>query len=305
MFENILLEQEQVDLLIRLVEIVRSYPRNQRRKFIIAQTFGGATLLYPGHPDKNIEVLIGDLETLARESLLAQSFSSRGTPNFDITPLGFRYYDSIRQEEVQETMEDKSAAIELHSIITAGKKEVPHGTEIRARLGSVPGTIRIEIKLPGQTDYSDLGDLNIVEGTVEIPVQLVFFSYAKEDQSKVQEISNKLWQDGYLTWVDKKDLLPGDDWELRIEDAIERSDYVLVFLSPSSITKTGYVQKEFKYAVQQQELRPRGKRYIIPILLEQCNPPREFKKLHWLKYWEDKSYDILKQALSSDTNSSV
>ena len=111
MFENILLEQEQVDLLIRLVEIVRSYPRNQRRKFIIAQTFGGTTLLYPGHPDKNIEVLMGDLKTLAREGLLAQSFSSRGTPNFDITPLGFRYYDSISQEEVQETMEDKSAQI--------------------------------------------------------------------------------------------------------------------------------------------------------------------------------------------------
>jgi len=300
MFDNIILEQEQIDLLIELVEIVRSYPRNQRRKLIYVQDHDGAQLIIPGHSDKNLDVLIGDLETLSREGLLAQTDGSSGTSNFDITPLGFRYVD----DKIQNTPNDKNKhsvpkSIDLHAIKTSGKKDIPKDTEIQIKKGKFRGTVQVSVKLPGQKRFSDLGNLKIIDGVIELPVKLVFFSYAREDQVSVQKISDKLWEDGYLTWLDKKDLLPGDDWEIRIEEGIERADYVLVFLSPSSISKTGYVQKEFKYALEQQELRPSGKRFIIPILLEPCDPPREFRKLHWLKYWEIDSYETLRRSLSN------
>lgn len=110
MFENILLEKDQEDLLIEIVEIVRSIPKNNRHKFIAAQSKSGTTLIFPGYPKFNKEVFIGDLETLASEGLLALTYSSRGTPNFNVNPLGFRYYEYIKErlgsstERIENTM---------------------------------------------------------------------------------------------------------------------------------------------------------------------------------------------------------
>ena len=188
-------------------------------------------------------------------------------------------------------------AYEVHTIRAAGKKEVPSGTKIELRLGSLSGTVRVSIQLPGQKHPSDLGDIQVVDGVVELPVKLLFISYACEDQSDVEALADQLWQDGFLTWLDKKDLLPGDDWKARIEDAIERADYVLVFFSKTSVNKIGFVQKELRYALDQQDLRPSGQRYIVPILLEECETPRELRHIHWLKSWEQGAYDKLKLAL--------
>ncbi len=188
-------------------------------------------------------------------------------------------------------------ATDLHTIRTAGKKEVPHGTKIIIHRGTVPATVNLEIQLPGQKALTHLGNLPIIDGVIELPLELVFFSYAREDSSTVHKLAEKLWQVSFLTWVDTKDLLPGDDWKARIEDAIERSDYVLVFLSETSVNKVGYVQRELKYALKQQQLRPSGTRYIIPIRINPCKPPRELRHMQWLDYWEDGAYEKLKKAL--------
>jgi hypothetical protein len=106
-------------------------------------------------------------------------------------------------------------------------------------------------------------------------LKLLFFSYAHEDQVEVEKIAESLQQDGFLIWLDKKYLLPGDDWRVAIETAMDKADFILVFLSKSSVLKVGYVQKELRYALERSQLSPSGKRYIIPILLEPCTPPHE------------------------------
>ncbi|MCD4751567.1 MAG: toll/interleukin-1 receptor domain-containing protein [Anaerolineaceae bacterium] len=186
---------------------------------------------------------------------------------------------------------------ELHSILTEGNKEIPKGTTIQLRVGRLPSTVRIEIQLPGQKTPTDLGDLPIADGIVRLPLKLLFFSYAREDRDKVQELADRLWQQGFLTWLDTKDLLPGDTWKSKIEDAIERADYVLVFLSKTSVNKVGYVQRELRYALERQQLRPAGTRYIIPIRLNSCELPRELHKIQWLDLWEESAYKKLKTAL--------
>src|SRR5687767_4686867 len=95
---------------------------------------------------------------------------------------------------------------DLNTIRTAGKKEVPGGTMLELRVGSKKATVSVRIKLPGQKDFSNYTDLPIIDGVLELPVKLIFLSYAREDQRIVQEIADKLWQDGFLTWLDKKDL---------------------------------------------------------------------------------------------------
>ncbi len=109
-FDEILLEPDQVELFQRLVEAWRSTPRDQRQKFMVAQAMGGDHLVHPSlGPDQN-DVYFGDVEALAAAGLLNLTYGSGGTPQFDITPLGFRYYEHCRvssgkaAERVQEVI---------------------------------------------------------------------------------------------------------------------------------------------------------------------------------------------------------
>jgi hypothetical protein len=65
----------------------------------------------------------------------------------------------------------------------------------------------------------------------------VFLCHASEDQEFVRKVHKRLKEDGINAWLDKENLLPGQDWELEIPKAIENSDVVLVFLSKDSVGK--------------------------------------------------------------------
>jgi hypothetical protein len=65
-------------------------------------------------------------------------------------------------------------------------------------------------------------------------LKLLFFSYAHEDQVEVEKIAESLQQDGFLIWLDKKNLLPGDDWRVAIETAMDKADSWYFF--PSQVS---------------------------------------------------------------------
>ncbi len=186
---------------------------------------------------------------------------------------------------------------ELHTI-TSGGKETPPGTVLKLTPSQRPGHINAELRMPDQTASLTFKDLPIRDGVVELPVKLAFLCHATEDKRTVERVAKRLTEDGVLTWLDTKDLLPGDDWQHKIEQAIESSDYVLVFLSGASCSKTGYVQKEIRYALDQQGLRPLSRRYVIPILIDDCAPPAQFSNIHWLRMGEEGWYEKLRRSLS-------
>lgn len=188
---------------------------------------------------------------------------------------------------------------ELKNIVTEGRKEVPEGTLLRVGLGLHPGTVTIHVQLPGQTDWTTYSDLQIVDGTVTLPVKLAFLSHAKEDAKFIRGLASRLLQDGILPWFDEQELLPGDNWKRTIDEAIEKSDFVLVFLSATSVSKIGYFQRELKYALDQHQLRPEGARYIIPIIIDDCQPPGSLRDIQWLRADEPEWYERLKRALLS------
>ena len=158
--------------------------------------------------------------------------------------------------------------------------------------------MQVELKLPWQSAFKNLGLLPICNQEIVLPLKLAFLCHAKEDKTEVEAIREKLLSDGFLTWYADKDLLPGDEWELLIEREIEGCDYFLAFLSSRSVSKTGYVQRELRHAMKQRTLRPHGKRYIIPIQLDDCEVPPELSEIHFLKMWQLESYDRLLTAMS-------
>lgn len=186
---------------------------------------------------------------------------------------------------------------ELRNIVTKGRKQVPPHTQVMLSLGRFPGTLTVRVKLPGQVAWTMYADLQIREGKIELPVSLAFLSHAKEDREFVKILAARLLQDGVLTWFDENDLLPGDDWKRKIDEGIEKSDFVLVFLSSASVSKTGHFQRELKYALEQQQLRPEGDRYIIPIVIDECQPPASLRDIHWLRADQPDWYERLKGAI--------
>lgn len=119
-----------------------------------------------------------------------------------------------------------------------------------------------------------------------MPRQLrVFLCHASQDKPAVRKMYTYLKQHGVQPWLDREDLLPGQDWEVEIPKAIFTSDVILVCLSKNSINKEGYVQKEIAFALDKALEKPQGTIFIIPIKLEECDVPDRLKRYQWVDYY--------------------
>ena len=131
----------------------------------------------------------------------------------------------------------------------------------------------------------------------------VFLCHAGEDKHFVQEIYKKLRADGFDPWLDKEDLLPGQLWKDEIPRVIHSAACMLVFLSNKSVAKRGYVQKEFKLALETLEEIPEGQIFLIPVRINECKIPDQFSRLHCCDLFEEDGYkQIVKAIRTTVTN---
>jgi hypothetical protein len=127
----------------------------------------------------------------------------------------------------------------------------------------------------------------------------IFVSYAREDQGPAGRLVDFLRAAGYDTWFDKDSLHAGQDWRRVIEQEIARADLLIICLSKNSVDKTGFVQKEMRLAVQQAELRPDSRVYIIPVSLDGCTVPQALERLQVLDLRDPDAGDRLLKAMGS------
>jgi TIR domain len=129
----------------------------------------------------------------------------------------------------------------------------------------------------------------------------VFLCHASQDKSVVRELSRRLIAEGWIdVWLDEKKLLPGQDWRLNIEEAVENSDNVIICLSSNSVTKEGFVQKELRYAREIALEKPEDTIFLIPLRLDDCSVPRGLRFYQWADYFgekQDEAYRALIEAL--------
>jgi len=84
--------------------------------------------------------------------------------------------------------------------------------------------------------------------------------------------------------MDKKDLLPGQNWEVMINSTLRKADFIILLLSSRSLGKRGYVQKEFRIALDYLQEKLDSDVYIIPVKIDSCEVPDKLQKLHWVDY---------------------
>jgi hypothetical protein len=125
---------------------------------------------------------------------------------------------------------------------------------------------------------------------------LVFLSHASQDKPAVRRLCKRLKADGFDPWLDEERLLPGQDWSLEIEKAMRASDAILLCFSALSVAKEGYIQREYKRAMQYQEEKPEGTIFVIPVRLDDCEMPFTMREIQWVDF--PAGYNRLVQALN-------
>ena len=125
----------------------------------------------------------------------------------------------------------------------------------------------------------------------------VFLCHASADKPKVRELYRTLRRRGVQPWLDAENLIPGQNWEIEIPKALLSSDAIIICLSPNSVDKEGYVQKEIKFALDKALEMPEGRIFLIPAKLEECDLPFSLRQYQAVNLYEKEGYARLMKAL--------
>lgn len=131
----------------------------------------------------------------------------------------------------------------------------------------------------------------------------VFLCHASSDKPAVRNLYRQLVKEGVDVWLDEASILPGQDWQVEIPEAVRNSDVIIVCLSNKSITKEGYIQKEISFALDVAYEKPERAIFIIPARLEDCEVPKRLIKWQYVDLhfnggtFVHKGYEMLIRAL--------
>jgi TIR domain len=106
----------------------------------------------------------------------------------------------------------------------------------------------------------------------------IFIAYAVEDTGSAEELFRALSARGFAAWLDRRKLLPGQNWPRSIEEAITGSDFFIACFSRQSVRKRGGFQAEVRYALDCAQRVPLDEVFIIPVRLDDCRVPVRIQK---------------------------
>jgi tetratricopeptide (TPR) repeat protein len=126
----------------------------------------------------------------------------------------------------------------------------------------------------------------------------VFLSYDHADIVPVRDLYNVLIREGFDVWFDEESLVPGQVRQLAIETAIRSSDAIIICLSQIAVNREGFVQKEYKFALDMALEKPEDRIFLIPLRLEECDLPNRLAHLQWVDIFNKNGYEKLIKALA-------
>jgi len=92
-----------------------------------------------------------------------------------------------------------------------------------------------------------------------------FLSHATKNRRFAERIQRVLGDHGVDVWLAGDQIIAGQDWLEQVGNALERSDWLLVLLSPAAV-KSDWVNLEVKYAIVQERFQGR----IILLVYQEC-----------------------------------
>jgi hypothetical protein len=116
----------------------------------------------------------------------------------------------------------------------------------------------------------------------------IFIAYVEEDLAAARKLYSAFEKQGLRPWLDKKKLMPGQNWPRAIEDAIRTSDFFVACFSRRATSKRGSFHSELRYALACAALVPLDEIFFIPVRFEYCLVPgRIAKDIHYVDLFPD------------------
>jgi hypothetical protein len=106
----------------------------------------------------------------------------------------------------------------------------------------------------------------------------IFIAYAIEDAALADRLYAAFETRGFAPWLDRRKLLPGQNWPRRIEEAIANSDFFISCFSHNSVNKRGGFQAEVRYALDCARHVPLDDVFLIPARLDDCQVPARIQR---------------------------
>jgi hypothetical protein len=125
----------------------------------------------------------------------------------------------------------------------------------------------------------------------------IFLLHARSDEEAVARLHNRLVKAGADVWWDRKNLLPGQNWQAEIHQAIYSSDVVIVCLSKRFNKQGGYRHEEVRIALEKANLLPESAIFIVPVRLEKCETPEPLLRWQRVDLFETGGFKKLLTAL--------
>jgi hypothetical protein len=142
--------------------------------------------------------------------------------------------------------------------------------------------IRTSVERAGSVEVDGLGTFALGNGgdvAFSSPRKArVFISYAREDTAPAVRLYKAFEKLGYAPWLDRRKLLPGQDWPRRIDDAIASSDFFIPCFSARSVRKRGAFQAEIRFALECARRMPLDDVFLIPVRLDECHVPARIEQ---------------------------
>ncbi len=103
----------------------------------------------------------------------------------------------------------------------------------------------------------------------------VFLSYLREDKENVDELEQVLIAAGFATWRDTNELWAGDNWQLKIRQAIKGGSIVFLgcFSTKLASRETSYQHAELLIAAEEYRLRPMDTNWLMTVRFDECEIP--------------------------------
>lgn len=116
----------------------------------------------------------------------------------------------------------------------------------------------------------------------------VFIAYAAEDAHVVDRLCDRLVAGGFDAWLDRRKLLPGENWSRKILRAIQSADFFIACLTRRSLAKRGTFQTELRHALDCAGRFPPGEIFFLPVRLDECRVPGHIAdEFHYVDVFPD------------------
>jgi hypothetical protein len=123
----------------------------------------------------------------------------------------------------------------------------------------------------------------------------IFLSYSSKDGSVANKLARDLEKLGHSIWFDEWDIKVGECIPSKIEKGIADSDFVVIILTPNSVT-SGWVEREWKTKYWQEI--EKKETMVLPVLAETCEVPLLLKTKKYADIRNEYQIGIAELAIS-------